>query len=190
MPWRTSTVAKSANCIRINQATIAVKLCKTPALHSHRNVSNAAWNNKCAESPGAASNLKRLFNKREESIFGSSASFWPFYSSVEWVISKLHSDASLVNAAAPKPIQATTTTKKKTDKRPQNVLRFLARQLQTAAVHREENRLSLHFQGRQENRKWDKNLLVGQDFIWRRKMIVVQCLHSLKWGLVSLFIVT
>lgn len=114
MQWRTSTVAKSANCIRINQATIAVKLCKTSALHSHRNVSNAAWNNKCAESPGAASNLKRFFNKREESIFGPSASFWPFCSSAEWVISKPHSDTGLVNAAVPKPIQATKKNWQKT----------------------------------------------------------------------------
>lgn len=57
----------------------------------------------------------------------------------------------------------------KTDKRPQNMLRFLARKLQTAAVHGEENRLSLHFQGRQENRKQDMNLLVSQDFRWRKK---------------------
>lgn len=69
------------------------------------------------------------------------------------------------------------------------MLRFLARKQQTAAVHREENRLSLHFHGRQKNRKQDKNLLVSQDFIWRRKMIVVYCLYSLKKGLVSLFTV-
>lgn len=101
--WRTSTMVTSASRIRLNQTTIAHKLCKNWTIHS-RHMFEIQHEIISLQSLLRHHQTSHCVNKSGDSILGlpyiRPPLHFDLYSSDQWVISRLRPDTGPVNAAA------------------------------------------------------------------------------------------